>query len=84
MLNIGPTSDGFVPYEIRKRFSEIGNGLKFYGKSVYGAEAFDLRSNLHDWGLITYKHNKQGLHIFLNIFDIKPGKNLTLRITQNH
>ena len=69
MLNIGPTSDGSVPYEIRKIFSEIGGWLKFYGKSVYGAEAFDLRSNLHDWGLITYKHNKQGKHnIFLNIF----------------
>ena len=84
MLNIGPTSDGSVPYEIRKRFSEIGEWLKFYGKSVYGAEAFDLRSNLHDWGLITYKHNKQGKHnVFLNIFDIKPGNILNVTgITQ--
>ena len=79
MLNIGPTSDGSVPYEIRKRFSEIGEWLKFYGKSVYGAEAFDLRSNLHDWGLITYKPYKQRKYnVFLNIFDQKPGNNINV------
>ena len=67
-----------------RTLDEIGEWLKFYGKSVYGAEAFDLRSNLHDWGLITYKHNKQGLHnVFLNIFDIKPGNILNVTgITQ--
>ena len=54
MLNIGPTSNGSVPYEIEKRFEEVGNWLANYGKSVYDACAFDLRNDLHDWGLTTY------------------------------
>tara|TARA_A100000164_G_scaffold314532_1_gene293782 strand:- start:1709 stop:3520 length:1812 start_codon:yes stop_codon:yes gene_type:complete len=74
MLNIGPTSNGSVPYEIEKRFSEIGNWLSYYGKSVYNAGAFDLRNDLHDWGLTTYKKSKNGKkYVFLNIFDNQPG-----------
>ena len=75
MLNIGPTSNGSVPYEIEKRFEEVGNWLANYGKSVYDAGAFDLRNDLHDWGLTTYKKDKNGKnYIFLNIFDSQPGK----------
>ena len=75
MLNIGPTSNGSVPYEIIKRFNEIGNWLNYYGKSVYDSGAFDLRNDLHDWGLTTYKKNNNGKHyVFLNIFDAQPGK----------
>jgi len=75
MLNIGPTSNGSVPYEIEKRFEEVGNWLANYGKSIYDAGAFDLRNDLHDWGLTTYKKDKNGKnYIFLNIFDSQPGK----------
>ena len=75
MLNIGPTSNGSVPYEIEKRFEEVGNWLANYGKSIYDAGAFDLRNDLHDWGLTTYKKGKNGKnYIFLNIFDSQPGK----------
>ncbi len=75
MLNIGPNSNGSVPYEIIKRFDETGNWLNFYGKSVYNSGAFDLRNDLHDWGLTTYKKDKNGKHyVFLNIFDTNPGK----------
>ena len=75
MLNIGPTSNGSVPYEIEKRFEEVGNWLANYGKSVYDAGAFDLRNDLHDWGLTTYKKGKNGKnYIFLNIFDSQPVK----------
>ena len=77
MLNIGPTSDGSVPYEIKKRFEEVGNWLKFYGRAVYESGAFDLRNDLHDWGFTTYKEEKNGKHsVFLNIFDNKPEENL--------
>ena len=75
MLNIGPTSNGSVPYEIIKRFNEIGNWLNYYGKSVYDSGAFDLRNDLHDWGLTTYKKNNKGKHsVFLNVLDGQPGK----------
>ena len=75
MLNIGPTSNGSVPYEIIKRFNEIGNWLNYYGESVYDSGAFDLRNDLHDWGLTTYKKNNKGKHsVFLNVLDGQPGK----------
>ena len=85
MLNIGPNSNGSVPYEIIKRFDETGNWLNFYGKSVYNSGAFDLRSDLHDWGLTTYKKDKNGKHyVFLNIFDTNPDKILKFTgITEN-
>ena len=77
MLNIGPSSNGSVPYEIEKRFGEIGNWLSFYGKSIYGSGAFDLRNDIHDWGLTTYKKSNNGKHyVFLNIFDNQPGETL--------
>ncbi len=70
MLNIGPKSNGDVPYEISQRMLEMGDWLKVNGESVYGAEAFDLRSDLHDWGKITYGTEADGKHkIYLHVFN---------------
>ena len=70
MLNIGPRADGSLPYEALSRLNEMGDWLKKNGNSIYGSEAFDLRTNLHDWGTLTYKeinHNKH--YVFLHVFN---------------
>ena len=70
MLNIGPRADGSLPYEALSRLNDLGDWLKKNGNSIYGSEAFDLRTNLHDWGTLTYKeinHNKH--YIFLHVFN---------------
>ena len=70
MLNIGPRADGSLPYEALSRLNDLGDWLKKNGNSIYGSEAFDLRTNLHDWGTLTYieiNHNKH--YIFLHVFN---------------
>jgi alpha-L-fucosidase len=70
MLNIGPRADGSLPYEALSRLNEMGDWLKKNGNSIYGSEAFDLRTNLHDWGTLTYKEINDNKHyIFLHIFN---------------
>jgi alpha-L-fucosidase len=69
LLNIGPKSNGDVPSEISKRLLEMGVWLDVNGESIYKAGAFDLRKDLHDWGKITYKKDKNGIYkLFLHIF----------------
>ncbi len=49
ILNIGPRANGAVPYEISQRLEEMGQWLLVNGSSIYGAQAFDLDKNMHDW-----------------------------------
>ena len=70
MLNIGPRADGSLPYEALSRLNDMGDWLKKNGNSIYGSEAFDLRTNLHDWGTLTYKEINPNKHyIFLHVFN---------------
>lgn len=70
MLNIGPKGNGDVPYEISQRMLEMGSWLDVNGESIYGAEAFDLDKDLHDWGKITYKPTEDGKHLlYLHLYN---------------
>lgn len=70
MLNIGPRANGDVPYEISQRMLEMGEWLDANGESIYGAEAFDLDKDLHDWGKITYKPSTDGKHLlYLHVYN---------------
>ena len=76
MLNIGPRANGDVPYEIRQRMLEMGNWLEINGDAIYGAEAFELRKDLHDWGKITCKYTTEGTRLFLHVFNWPLNKTL--------
>ena len=79
MLNIGPRADGSLPYEALSRLNDMGDWLKKNGNSIYGSEAFDLRTNLHDWGTLTYKEINPNKHyIFLHVFNWPLKKLLKL------
>ncbi|WP_422860769.1 alpha-L-fucosidase [Flagellimonas sp. S174] len=68
MLNIGPRANGEVPHEIEQRLEEIGQWLSINGNSIYGAQAFDLSKDMHDWGNITCKKLKNGKTlVFLHV-----------------
>ena len=68
MLNIGPRANGEVPYEISSRLEDIGAWLEVNGESIYGAGAYDLKLDQHDWGNITYKKTEKGKHkLFLHL-----------------
>lgn len=69
MLNIGPRANGKVPYEIKERLLEMGSWLKVHGESIYGAKAFELSKNQHDWGKITCKTEQNKTKLYLHIYN---------------
>jgi len=69
MLNIGPRANGDVPYEISQRMMAMGEWLDVNGEAIYGAEAFDLDKDQHDWGKITYNSMDDGKHkLYLHVY----------------
>ena len=78
MLNIGPRANGEVPFEITQRMLEMGKWLKVNGESIYGAEAFDLDKDLHDWGKITCKKSDEHFNLYLHVFNYPLSKKLGL------
>jgi alpha-L-fucosidase len=78
MLNIGPRANGDVPFEISQRMLEMGKWLEINGESIYGAEAFDLEKDLHDWGKITCKKTGNGFNLYLHVFNWPLNKELGL------
>ena len=78
MLNIGPRANGEVPFEISQRMMEMGNWLRVNGESIYGAGAFNLDKNQHDWGKITCKATENGAKLFLHIFNWPITRQLCL------
>ncbi|MDR1407535.1 MAG: alpha-L-fucosidase [Tannerella sp.] len=78
MLNIGPRANGDVPYEIEQRLLEIGDWLEINGESIYGAQAFDLDKNLHDWGKITMKQDNGKTRLYLHVYNWPLNKRLPL------
>tara|TARA_B100001996_G_scaffold379149_1_gene364422 strand:+ start:2920 stop:4692 length:1773 start_codon:yes stop_codon:yes gene_type:complete len=68
MLNIGPRLDGSIRYESESRLNDIGDWLKINGASIYGSGAYDLSSNIHSWGQMTYKKSPNNNKIFLHVY----------------
>jgi len=78
MLNIGPRANGDVPYEISQRMLEMGKWLNVNGESIYGAQAFDLDKDQHDWGKITCKKTASSFKLYLHVFNWPMNKKLNL------
>ncbi len=78
MLNIGPRANGDVPFEISQRMLEMGKWLEINGESIYGAGAFDLDKNQHDWGKITCKKTGSTVRLFLHVFNWPLNRQLFL------
>jgi alpha-L-fucosidase len=78
MLNIGPRANGEVPFEIKQRMLEMGEWLAVNGESIYGAQAFDLDKDLHDWGKITCKQTDGKFKLYLHVYNWPLSKKLPL------
>ncbi len=76
MLNIGPRANGDVPFEIAQRMLEMGEWLEVNGESIYGAQAFDLDKDLHNWGKITCKQSDEKFTLYLHIYNWPLNKKL--------
>lgn len=78
LLNIGPRANGDVPWEIQQRLLEMGNWLAINGESVYGAGAFELPKNQHDWGKITCKKVGEKTRLYFHVFNWPLNKKLVV------
>ncbi len=79
MLNIGPKSNGAVPFEIEQRMLQMGAWLDINGESIYGCGGFDLNKDQHDWGKITYKSMENGHYmLYLHVFRWPFNRQLSL------
>ena len=78
MLNIGPRANGEVPYEIRQRLLEMGEWLKVNGEAIYGTQAFDVETNLHDWGKMTCKGQNGKFNLYLHVYNWPISQKLFL------
>jgi len=78
MLNIGPRANGVVPYEITDRLENIGEWLSINGESIYKSGAFDLRTDIHDWGKITNKTENEITKLYLHVFNWPLDNQLTI------
>jgi alpha-L-fucosidase len=68
LLNIGPMPNGEIQPEFTDHLQKVGDWLKLYGETIYGAKAGFIKPQ--NWGAITQKGNKMYLHL-LNVKDDK-------------
>jgi alpha-L-fucosidase len=57
---------------------ETGDWLAINGESIYGAGAFELDKNLHDWGRITMKQSDGKTRLYLHVYNWPLNKRLPL------
>jgi len=56
----------------------MGKWMEINGESIYGAGAFSLPKDQHDWGKITCKKTETGTKIYLHVFNWPLKKELYL------
>jgi alpha-L-fucosidase len=67
LLNVGPTAEGTFPVESMERLKQIGRWMEVNSASIYGtgASPFDQP----DWGRCTRKDTRNGVVLYLHVFD---------------
>lgn len=63
LLNIGPKGDGTVPPETADTLRRMGDWMKIYGSSIYGATRSPFKTE-PEWGFYTKMEGKLFVHVF--------------------
>ena len=74
LLNVGPTSQGVIPWQSVSRLREMGDWMKANGESVYGTTASPY--GLPAWGRYTAKSS--GGRVYASVFDWPKDGRLAL------
>lgn len=61
LLNVGPTASGVIPHESASRLQEMGQWMKTYGESIYGASGGPIPPQ--PWGVTTAKAGRIYVHV---------------------
>jgi alpha-L-fucosidase len=76
LLNVGPTAEGTFPQESIDRLAAIGKWMAVNGEAIYGTQASPF-VNL-PWGRCTRKDTKDGVTLYLHVFDWPAGGKLRI------
>ncbi len=76
LLNVGPTGRGTIDYRAVYALKNMGQWMKFNGRSIYGCTQALEEYNVPDHSLLTYNPNTHRLYIHLLDY---PLKNFTLK-----
>ena len=68
LLNVGPTSMGFIPEPSIERLKEIGAWMKNNGEAIYGTSASPFKKL--NWGRCTTKKSGGKNLFYLHVFDL--------------
>jgi len=67
LLNVGPTSEGFIPAPSVERLHEIGLWMKKNGEAIYGTTASPFKRL--PWGRCTQRSLPDGTILYLHVFN---------------
>jgi len=78
LLNVGPTSEGFIPEASVMRLRAMGDWLAINGEAIYGTQASPFEHL--EWGRCTMRRLENGdTRLYLHVFDW-PGGGGRLRL----
>ncbi len=81
LLNVGPKADGTFPIESIDRLKEMGTWLQKNKESIYASKASPIGS--FDWGRCTTNLTKQGLAVYLLVFNWPANGSLNIPLIKN-
>ncbi|GAF02174.1 alpha-L-fucosidase [Saccharicrinis fermentans] len=81
LLNVGPTGKGIIPARSVERLKEVGRWLDIYGESIYGTSSSPFGKL--PWGRCTKKVSKEGVIVYLAVFDWPSDGKLLLNEAVN-
>ena len=76
LLNVGPTGRGTIDYRAEKALHEIGDWMKYNGRSIYGCTQAPSTFEVPENSLLTYNATTNRLYVHLLDY---PLQNFTLK-----
>ncbi|NRB62324.1 MAG: alpha-L-fucosidase [Saprospiraceae bacterium] len=76
LLNVGPTGRGTIDYRAEKALNEIGDWMKYNGRSIYGCTQAPSTFEIPENSLLTYNPTTNRLYVHLLDY---PLQNFTLK-----
>lgn len=81
LLNVGPTSEGFVPQASIDHLKDMGDWMKENGEAIYETQVSPFEKL--DWGRCTQKEDGKNTVLYLHVFDWPNDGKLVVPGLQN-
>jgi len=81
LLNVGPKADGTFPIQSVDRLKEMGNWMQKNKEAIYGNQPSPMGS--FDWGRCTTRLTKNGLALYLMVFNWPSNGELSIPSFKN-